>query len=68
MCHSPSPGARAGSGVKNEPMNDPCWTEKLNEFAGPNVRVSSNCETAVTCGLPWIAPGLLPSGPGITQR
>ena len=33
-------------------MKEPWLTVKANEFAGPNVRVSSNCETAITCGLP----------------
>ena len=49
MCHSPSPPA---AGARSDPMKEPWLTVKAKELAGPNVLVSSNWETAVTCGLP----------------
>ena len=42
---------------------------KLNELAGPKMRVSSNCETDVSIGPPNCKAVMpVPLGPGITHR
>src|SRR5579859_986338 len=62
MCHSPN-GGRARMKLL------PSSIVKKNELAGPNTRVSSNCETAVSMDPPnWRAVVPVPLGPGMTQR
>ena len=62
MCHSPTAGSARMNLVPSSTVN-------MNEFAGPNVRVSSNWEVVLFIGLlPWIVPGSLPCGPGMIQR